>query len=113
MCCARRACCLLANPLSRRADGRQVGETAMYRFDRVLIDPTPEALSQTLAEASAATNEGCRVRLLSWPADDFADFVASWRAAPEGQRQWTDPGISRKSGARGDTRSAAAVVWWS
>src|SRR5262245_41994965 len=85
----------------------------MYRFDRVLIDPTPAALSQTLAEASAAANKGFRSRLLPWPPDDFDAFVATWRTAPEGQRQWNGPGTHRKSGPGGDTRSAAAVVWWS
>src|SRR5262245_54136852 len=85
----------------------------MYRFDRVLIDPTPKALSQALAEASSAANQGFRSRLLPWPADDFAAFVKKWRATPEGQRQWNAPGTYRKKGPGGDTRSAAAVVWWS
>jgi WD40 repeat protein len=85
----------------------------VYRFDRVLIDPTPEALGALLAEASAAANAGCRSRLLRWPFEDFAAFVAEWRAAPEGQRQWNGPGAARKKGSGGDTRSAAAVAWWS
>src|SRR6266542_4119944 len=92
-------------------DGRR--GAAVYRFDRMLIDPTPKALSQALAEASAAANKGFRARLLSWPPDDFTAFVTAWRAAPEGQRQWNAPGIFRKKGYAGDTRSAAAVVWWS
>jgi hypothetical protein len=85
----------------------------VYRYDRVLIDPTPEALSEALGEASAATNKGFRARLLDWPAEDFPDFVKTWRRAAEGQRQWNGQGAHRKSGAGGDTRSAAAVVWWS
>src|SRR5262249_34266742 len=44
---------------------------------------------------------------------DFDAFVATWRTAPEGQRQWNGPGTHCKSGPGGDTRSAAAVVWWS
>jgi hypothetical protein len=85
----------------------------MYRFDRVLIDPTPKALGQALGEASAAANQGCRARLIAWPTDDFTTFVAEWQAAAEGQRQWIGPGTHRKSGPGGDTRSAAAVAWWS
>jgi WD40 repeat protein len=85
----------------------------VYRFDRVLIDPTPKALSQALAEASDAANKGVRARLLSWPPDDFNAFVKAWRAAPEGQRQWNAPGAFRKKGYAGDKHSAAAVVWWS
>jgi WD40 repeat protein len=88
----------------------------MYRFDRVLIDPAPEALSQTLAEASAAANKGFRARLLSWPAADFAVFVKAWRATAEGQQQWNAPGTHRSKGPaqlKGDSRSVAAVVWWS
>jgi DNA-binding beta-propeller fold protein YncE len=85
----------------------------VYRFDRVLIDPTLDALSRTLAEASAAANKGFRARLLHWPAGGYADFVTAWRAAQEGQRQWIGPGTYRKRGPGGDTRSAAAVVWWS
>src|SRR5262249_60586876 len=54
-----------------------------------------------------------RPRLLPWPPDDFHAFVATWRTAPEGQRQWNAPGPFRKKGPGGDTRSAAAVVWWS
>jgi hypothetical protein len=82
----------------------------MYRFDRVLIDPTPAALSAALAEVSAAANKGYRARLLKWPPGDFADFVTAWRAASEGQRQWTGPGTSRRIG---DGRSAAVLIWWS
>ena len=78
----------------------------MYRFDCVLIDPTPKALSQALAEAAAAANKGVRARLLSWPPDDFNAFVRAWRSVPQGQRQWNTPGTFRKKGYRGDTRSA-------
>jgi WD40 repeat protein len=85
----------------------------VYRFDRVLIDPTPKALSQALAEASAAANKGLRARLLAWPPDDFNAFVRAWRTAPEGQRQWNAAGTHCKSSPGGDTRSCAAVVWWS
>jgi WD40 repeat protein len=81
----------------------------VYRFDCVLIDPTPEALSQTLGNAAAAANKGCRARLLHWPVSDFADFVTAWRTEREGQRQWTGPRADRQ---RADIRSAVAVLWW-
>jgi WD40 repeat protein len=84
----------------------------VYRFDRVLIDPTPEALGQTAHLASKAANDGFRARLLTWPFEGFDEFLLSWRAAPTGERQWTGPGKHRKNGPGGDARSAAAVAWW-
>lgn len=76
----------------------------MFRFDCVLIDPTPETLSQALAQASTATNKGCRVRLLHWPTDDFTGFLTTWANTPERQRQWVGSGAHRKSGPGGNTR---------
>jgi WD40 repeat protein len=75
----------------------------MYNFDRVVIDPTPKALKETLAAAVPFANKGYRVRLLTWPPDDFAAFVRKWRAAPEGQRQWSGR----------NHMSTVAVAWWS
>jgi WD40 repeat protein len=66
------------------------------RFDRVLIDPTPDALGETLA----AANKGYRVGLLRWPPKDFTAFVSKWRSAAEGRRQWKGKG-------------SVAVAWWS
>src|SRR5437763_15391036 len=71
------------------------GGADVYRFDRTLIDPTPEALDVTLAAAAEAANRGFRARLLAWPLDGFAEFVADWTPASPlprrtelGQRQW-------------------------
>jgi WD40 repeat protein len=85
----------------------------MYRFDKVLIDPTPEGLSAFLDLAAVAANRGYRARLLWGAMIDFASFVADSWTAPEGERQWIGPGTHRTSGPGGDTRSAVAVAWWS
>jgi WD40 repeat protein len=78
----------------------------MFRFDRVLIDPTDDALRHALAEAARAANKGNGPRVLNWRTAYYCDFLASEWMAPEGQRQW------QGAGPRGDTRSVAAVVWW-
>jgi WD40 repeat protein len=86
----------------------------MFRFDRVLIDPTADALGATLAEAAAAANKGFRVRNVNWTPDDTEDLLRGVAAAPEGFRQWNGPGERRQSGMtpRGETRSVLAVSWW-
>jgi WD40 repeat protein len=60
----------------------------VFRFDRTLIQPTPEALVQALSEAAAAANFGGRGLLLRWPASSLAAFLARWRAGREGWWQW-------------------------
>jgi hypothetical protein len=86
----------------------------VYRFDRTLIDPTPEVLDVTLAAAAEAANRGFHVHRLKWPDDGFAEFVAGWRRASvePGQRQWLGGGVSLRTGAGRDTRSVAAAAWW-
>jgi WD40 repeat protein len=81
----------------------------MPETDRVLIDPTPEALTEALATAAAQANADGRVRRLDWPPPGLADFLGRWRAEREGRQQWNG-GLPRAKG--GDTRTAVAVVWW-
>src|SRR5262249_5484724 len=63
---------------------RDTRRRVVYRFDRVLIDPTPEVLEVTLAAAAAAANKGFRARLLCWPFDDFAEVAATWQPSSAG-----------------------------
>jgi len=75
--------------------------------DRVLIDPTPQALESALADAAARANGRARLNLLTWPPADLSDFLSAWGAA-EGYWQWTG-GTLRGSG---QPRTIVAAAWW-
>jgi WD40 repeat protein len=81
----------------------------MIRFDRVLIDPSPELLTRTLDQAVSAANQRARRRLLAWPPGDFASFEQSLKGDAEGVWQWTQQERATYSAAQ---RSIVAVAWW-
>jgi hypothetical protein len=74
-------------------------------FDAILVTPTPQALSTTLAKAVKAANFRCRKAKVEVPPEDVEDLGRAVVAAPEGHRQWMgDPGAV--------PRSVVGVAWW-
>jgi WD40 repeat protein len=82
----------------------------MARYDRVLIDPSPQQLEQALQEAVTAANERRRQRLVSWPLPGLAGALGEAAGKDQGWRQWNG-GDGR--GRSGDSRSIVVLAWWS
>jgi WD40 repeat protein len=85
----------------------------VYRFDQTLVNPSPKLLQETLTKAAQTVNKGVRSRLLQTPIADWPKFIKQWRRDAEGHYQWNAPGEFRRGGPGGDTRSVAAIGWWS
>jgi WD40 repeat protein len=81
----------------------------MARFDRVLIQPTPDALREALAHAAAAANGGARTNRVLHTPKAVEKALAEAAASPEGVRYWE----------RGDERprrpreAVVFLAWWS
>ncbi len=78
-------------------------------FDRVLVQPTREALEGVLHEATLAANDKSRLRVLRWPLVELGVVLDTLGARAEGRRQWNG-GDGR--GKPGETHSAVALAWW-
>ncbi len=77
-------------------------------FDRVLVQPSREALEGVLHEATLAANGKSRLRILRWPLANLVAVLDEVQARAEGRRQWN--GGDR--GRPGETYSAVALAWW-
>jgi len=80
----------------------------MADTDRVLIDPSPQALESALAEAACQANGRARLRLLEWPPADL-DVFRMMARTPEGRHQWNG---GPQRGKSGEPRTIVAVAWW-
>src|SRR5262249_4470554 len=80
----------------------------MARYDRVLIDPAADELTDALHEAVLAANDKRRSRLLGWPLPG-RDALEADLDSPEGWRQWNGGGGPARSG---EGRSVVALAWW-
>jgi hypothetical protein len=101
----------------------------MPEFDRLLLDPTPEALRQALAEAVQTANHRCRSGLLQLPPHLMRDAVTTVQRWPEGvynrsanddpgQRStvgglawWTDPLGRKHIRVAGRRREPGSQLW--
>jgi hypothetical protein len=60
----------------------------MFRFDRTLIQPSPESLEQTVRQAAATADSPGSGKLLRWPLPQLDAFLAAWRTKSQGWWQW-------------------------
>jgi hypothetical protein len=77
----------------------------MPAFDRLLLDPTPEALMAALGEAARTANARCRSGLVERPTPAAATAVLAGQ--PEGVVRWShndDPG---------QRSTVVGLAWWS
>jgi hypothetical protein len=77
-------------------------------FDRILIDPTPAERDAALSAAVVTANARFRIKCVTWPPPDFADFLAQLARDREGMRGWH----GGKKPNYWEGRSQVVAVWW-